>query len=155
MRGKLAFLSKIVVRGLQSYWRLSRGMELVAQACVIDGENRVGLVKLDQRDGWQLPRSSVRQGEGLEDALRRLLADGCGIAVVDRPALFWMYAGDAAARPSRQTGLFVVRRWTRTVSPEDMSLTFFPADALPPELDAKDAARICQASEDRAPFEVC
>ena len=154
MRGKLAFLSKIVVRALQSYWRLSRGIELVAQACVLDGENKVGLVKTDHGDGWQLPRSSVRRGEGLEDALRRLLADDWGIAVVTRPTIFWLYTGDAAG-PSRQTGLFVVRHWTRTAPPEETSLTFFPADALPAALDAQDAARICQASEDRAPFEVC
>jgi ADP-ribose pyrophosphatase YjhB (NUDIX family) len=151
----LAFLSRIVVRGLQSYWRLSRGTELLAQACVIDAKNKIGLVKMERGDGWRLPCSPVRTGEGLEDALRRLLADDCGIALGTRPALFWMYAGDAAAGPSRQTGLFVVRDWTRTASREEPSLAFFPADALPAALDAEDAARICQATEGRAPFEVC
>jgi hypothetical protein len=51
----LAFLSRIVVRGLQSYWRLSRGTELLAQACVIDEKNKVGLVKMERGDGWRLP----------------------------------------------------------------------------------------------------
>jgi ADP-ribose pyrophosphatase YjhB (NUDIX family) len=151
----LAFLSRIVVRGLQSYWRLSRGMELVVQACLIDEKNKVGLVKRNGGNCWRLPSSPVRNGEGLEDALQRLLADDCAIALGSRPALFWMYAGDATARPSRQTGLFAVRHWTRTASPEEPSLAFFPADALPATLDAEDAARICQVTEGRAPFEVC
>ena len=151
----MAFLSKIVVRGLQSYWRLSRGMELVVQACLIDDKNKIGLVKMYGGGGWRLPCSPVRKGEGLEDALRRLLADECGIALGGRAALFWMYAGDGAAAPSRQTGLFAVRHWMRVASAEEPPLTFFPADALPAALDAEDAARICQITEGRAPFEVC
>jgi hypothetical protein len=43
----------------------------------------------------------------------------------------------------------------RATSAEEPSLTFFPADALPAALDAEDAARICQITEGRAPFEVC
>lgn len=149
----MAFLTKIIVRGLQSYWRLTRGLTLVAQACLFDTDNRVALVKTGAGGGWGLPRMTVHNGEALEDALRRLLHDDLGIDAAARQDPFWMYA-EVGPNSAGQTGLFVIRQWTRkpgTKSP----FTFFDLDALPATLDAEDAARICQAAEGRAPFEVC
>jgi hypothetical protein len=149
----LAFLSKIVVRGLQSYWRWARGLRLVAQACLFDTTGRVGLVNASSGDGWRLPRTGVRRGEALEDALSRLLGDDLGIDIGSRQELFWMYT-EVNGALGGQTGLFVVRAWMQT-SRKPPTLVFFGLDALPAALDADDAARICQAAEGRAPFEVC
>lgn len=156
MGKNVAFLSRMVVRGLQSYWRLTRAIALVAEACVVDADSHVALVKQTGsqvgRQGWSLPRTAVRKGEALEDALRRGLRDEFGIDVNSGAGLFWMYA-EASPIKNTQTGLFVVRQWT-THSPPT-GLTFFPLDGLPPGLDPEVAARICQAIEGRVPFEVC
>ena len=152
MGKNVAVLSRMIVRGLQNYWRLTRAIALIAEACVLDADNQVALVKHSGRQGWSLPRTAVRKGEALEDALRRGLRDEFGIDVNFGAGLFWMYA-EAAPIKNTQTGLFVVRQWT-THSPST-SLTFFPLDGLPPGLDPEVAARICQAIEGRVPFEVC
>jgi ADP-ribose pyrophosphatase YjhB (NUDIX family) len=142
----------MVVRGLQSYWRLTRAITLVAEACILDAGNQVALVEHTGRQGWSLPRTAVRKGEALEAALRRGLRDEFGIDVNSGIDLFWLYA-EAPPAKNTQTGLFVVRQWT-TRSP-GTGLVFFPLDGLPAGLDPEMAARICQAVEGRVPFEVC
>jgi ADP-ribose pyrophosphatase YjhB (NUDIX family) len=146
----VAFLSKIVVRSLQGYWRLTRALTLIAEACIIDAENRIALSKT--ATGWSLPHTTVRQGEALEDALRRLLKDECGVEATAIPSLFWTYAETA---PAGQTGVFVIRQWMKTPVWQGSQLAFFDCGAFPAGLDDKDAARIREAIGDRTPFEVC
>lgn len=150
----MAFLSKIVARGLQSYWRLARGATLAAEACLIDPKNRVGLVRSGVDQGWFLPRTTVRQGEPLEQALRHFFKTAHGIEINFGLDLFWVY-DEPSPGAGGWVGLFVIRGW-RTVTPSIApDLTFFDLTDLPPSLDARDAARICQAVEGRTPFEVC
>jgi hypothetical protein len=66
---------------------------------------------------------------------------------------FWMYAGSPGS--NEQTGLYIVRQWRQDKSPAGASLSFFGISALPAGLPSQDAARIRQAVEGRAPFEVC
>src|SRR3974390_3329857 len=44
------------------YWRFARGMTLGVRAVVLDGENRIFLVRHSYVAGWPLPRGG---GEGL------------------------------------------------------------------------------------------
>ena len=149
-------LSKIIARGLQSYWRLSRGATLAAEACLIDTSNRVGLVKSSSDGGWLLPRTAVRKGEAMEEALQCVFRDTYGIEFASGLDPFWVYDdGDGSARSGGWVGLFVIRGWTTVPTSAGQDLTFFDLADLPPGLDARDAARICQAAEGRAPFEVC
>jgi ADP-ribose pyrophosphatase YjhB (NUDIX family) len=153
MRESLTFLSKIILSVLQFYWRATRGIALAVEACLIDAEHRVALIKVDAGDGWQLPRTAVRKGEGLDDALRRFLMDKHHIRIDPGPELFWLYAG--AQGSNGQTGLYVVRQWQQDKPPAGAGLSFFGLSALPASLPSQDAARIRQAVEGRAPFEVC
>jgi ADP-ribose pyrophosphatase YjhB (NUDIX family) len=150
----MTFLSKIVMRGLRVYWRATRSIALAVEACVIDAEYRIALVKADAKNGWRLPRTRVRKGEALDDALRRFLMEDYRIRIVSRPDLFWMF-GESVPEPEGLTGLYVVRRWRQDVAPAASDLSFFGLDALPAGLPSRDAARIRQAVEGRAPFEVC
>jgi hypothetical protein len=153
MREDLGFLSKIVACILQSYWRLARGGMLAAEACLFDAQNRVGLITSGSDDDWRLPRAMVHKGEALEQALRRFLKDAHGIGIKSRPDFFWLY--DEASAKGLWVGLFIIRDWTTASPPLVPGLTFFDLSRLPSGLDAGDAARICQAADGRAPFEVC
>lgn len=154
MRESLSFLSKIVMRGLRLYWRATRGITLAVEACFIDAEGRVALVKAGAGNGWRLPRTTVRKGEALDDALRRFLMNEHHIRIDSKLHLFWMYA-ESAPKPNGQTGLYVVRQWRQDKSPAASDLSFFGLNALPAGLPSQDVARIRQAVEGRAPFEVC
>jgi 8-oxo-dGTP pyrophosphatase MutT (NUDIX family) len=148
----LTFVAKIVVRGLRLYWRATRGLALSAEACLLDVERRVALVKAPTDDGWRLPRTTVRKGEALDEALRRLLWDEHGIRIDARPDLFWLYADGPGH--NGQAGFYIVRHWRQERMTAASGLSFFGVDALPDGLASQDAARIRQAIEGRAPFEV-
>jgi hypothetical protein len=148
-------LSKIVVRGLQSYWRWTRGATFTAAACLIDEKKRVvGLVRSSSADGWLLPRTPVCQGEALEQALRRFFKHAHGIDLNPGLNPFWIY-DEASAGSGGWVALFVIEASKIAPTSGAPGLTFFALADLPPGLDPRDAARICQAAEGRTPFEVC
>lgn len=151
--GTMAFVSRIVTSGFRVYWRATRSFTLSAEACLIDGEDRIALVQSAMGRGWQLPRTEVHKGEALDEALQRFLVADYRIRLASRPELFWMYEESQAERHG-MTGLYVVRHWRQDAAPA-AGLSFFGLDALPPGLPPQDAARIRQAAEGRAPFEVC
>jgi ADP-ribose pyrophosphatase YjhB (NUDIX family) len=150
----MAFLSRIVTQGLRLYWRATRGIMLEAEACIVDPENRIALVEAGAANTWHLPKTGVRNGEALADALRRFLRTDYRIHADGDPELFWIY-NDGAPKTGGLTGLYIVRQWHQDVMTGASGLLFFGLDALPPGLADHDAARIRQAVLGRAPFEVC
>ena len=147
-------LTRIAARVLQSYWRLTRGLKLGAEACVVDAGNRVMLVKNADQSRWSLPCATVRKGETLGEALESCLKMVHGIEVKSKPKLFWIYTETDSSR-CQQTGLFVVKQWQQ-VSPASLETeAFFRLDGLPPEIEAETAVRISHILEGRTPSEVC
>ncbi|HXO72628.1 MAG TPA: NUDIX domain-containing protein, partial [Bradyrhizobium sp.] len=67
------------------YWRFARGMTLGVRGVVLDGENRVFLVKHSYVSGWHLPGGGVEVGETFRQALQRELMEEGRIELLAEP----------------------------------------------------------------------
>lgn len=146
--------AKLITRGLQRYWRYSRGLTMGAQACVVDRERRVLLVRHTYRPGWHFPGGGVEKQETVETALTRELEEEAGIKIQDRPQLFGIYANHAFF-PGDHIALYTVRHWRQpripTPNREIAEQGFFAKDRLPEAINPSTALRIFEVLEDRAP----
>ena len=124
-----------------------------AQGVVIDGEERVLLIRHTYRPGWHFPGGGVEKGETAEDALRRELHEEAGVDVTEPPELFGLYANHRAF-PGDHIALYVVRSWRQTRVPEPNAEIaehgFFPWDALPDTTTPSTRARVLEIRALRA-----
>lgn len=145
MREDRPLIGVFVARAFQQYWRLTRGMYLDVEACVIDEAGRILMVRKEAGGAWRLPTSTVRNGENLETALRRLMRDVTGVEVNSKPELRGFYTGS----PGRQTGIYVVRNWRRLSAPTTFETSFFAPDSLPAGITKSVTERISRLVEGR------
>ena len=147
----------IITGGLHRYWRLSRGLTLGAQGCVIDAQNRVLLVRHTYRPGWHFPGGGVEKNETVEAALARELQEEAGILIDGRAKLFGLYSHHPIF-PGDHIALYVIRSWRQPVVPrpnrEIAEQGFFAAAGLPPGIHPPTVLRIAEILEGRAPAEI-
>lgn len=119
---------------LQTYWRWTRSLTLGAQGIVLDGENRVLLVRHGYRPGWHFPGGGVEWNESTWTALERELDEEVGVAFETPPKLHGLFTNFRAFRGDH-IAVFVVRDWRRLRIPEPNAEIaehgFFARDALP------------------------
>ena len=142
-------------RLLHFYWRFARGMTLGVRAVVLDGDNRVFLVKHSYVAGWHLPGGGVEVGETFGDALRRELAEEGRIELSGDPSLHGIFLNSHVSRRDH-VAVYVVRQFTQDRLPEPnreiVACGFFEAGALPAETTDGTRLRIAEVLQGRAPI---
>ena len=144
------------LRGLfHLYWRFARGMTLGVRAVVLDGENKVFLVKHSYVSGWHLPGGGVEVGETFLDALRRELMEEGRIELRDEPVLHGIFFNSHVSRRDH-VAIYLVRHFSQDRLPkpnrEIIACGFFHAAALPAETTGGTRLRIAEVLEGRAPI---
>ena len=154
MQGLRRSLEPALRRLFHLYWRFARGMTLGVRAVVLDGENRVFLVKHSYVSGWHLPGGGVETGETFREALTRELVEEGQIELVGEPMLFGVYLNSHVSRRDH-VAVYLVRQFRQERLPEPnreiVDCGFFETQALPAETTKGTRLRISEVIENRPP----
>jgi 8-oxo-dGTP pyrophosphatase MutT (NUDIX family) len=137
------------------YWRFARGMTLGVRGVVLDGENRVFLVKHSYVSGWHLPGGGVEVGETFCDALERELLEEGRIELAGEPRLHGVFFNSYASRRDH-VAVYIVRQFRQDRLPEPnreiIDCGFFEAGALPQDTTEGTRLRIAEVLENKPPI---
>jgi 8-oxo-dGTP pyrophosphatase MutT (NUDIX family) len=122
---------------------------------VLDGDNRVFLIKHSYVSGWHLPGGGVEVGEAFGDALRRELMEEGRIELLGEPALHGLFHNSHVSRRDH-VAVYVVRHFRQDRLPEPnceiVASGFFDAAALPAETTEGTRLRISEVLEGKKPI---
>src|SRR5579885_117105 len=139
------------------YWRFSRPATLGVRAMVIDGQNRVFLIKHSYVDGWHLPGGGVETGETLLEALARELAEEGNIVMSAVPRLPGGFVNKRVSRRDH-VALYIVRDFRQDAPPkpdhEIVAHGFFRLSELPEDTGRATLARIAEVFDGAAVSEL-
>lgn len=143
-----------VGRLLHAYWRFSRGLTMGVRTVVIDGRERVFLVRHTYARGWHFPGGGIEPGEAALEAARRELREEARIEIMGEPPLHGLFFNRGASRRDH-IAVYVVRAF-RVIEPkapdrEIAEARFFPLDALPDGVTRGTQARLDEIAG-RAPL---
>ena len=127
-------------------------MTLGVRAVVLDGDNRVFLVKHSYVSGWHLPGGGVEVGESFRDALARELMEEGRIEIAGEPGLHGVFFNSYASRRDH-VAVYVVRHFRQDRPPEPnreiVACGFFGAAELPPDTTEGTRLRIAEVLDNR------
>src|SRR5207244_13172237 len=146
-------LEPLLRRVFHLYWQIARGMTLGVRGLVLDGDNKVFLVKHSYVSGWHLPGGGVEVGETFLEALRRELMEEGRIELTDEPPLHGLFF-NVHVSPRDHVAVYVVRQFRQDRLPEPnheiVECGFYDAAALPAETTRGTRLRIAEVLDGKA-----
>jgi 8-oxo-dGTP pyrophosphatase MutT (NUDIX family) len=137
------------------YWRIARGMTLGVRGVVLDGNDKVFLVKHSYVTGWHLPGGGVEVGETFLEALRRELVEEGRIELTGEPVLHSLFFNGHVSRRDH-VAVYIVRQFRQDRLPEPnreiVECGFYAAGALPAETTRGTRLRIAEVLDGAAPI---
>jgi 8-oxo-dGTP pyrophosphatase MutT (NUDIX family) len=142
-------------RAFHLYWRMARGMTLGVRGVVLDGGNKVFLVRHSYVAGWHLPGGGVEVGETFLEALRRELVEEGRIELTREPVLHGLFLNSHVSRRDH-VAVYIVRQFRQDRPPEPnheiVECGFYDAGALPAETTRGTRLRIAEVLDGAAPI---
>ncbi len=143
-----------VVWLMQQRWRLTRGLTLGGQVCVIDTEGRVLLVRHGYRAGWHFPGGGVEGGESVRDAALRELEEETGVVAREEPRLHGIFSNHAAF-PGDHIVVYVLKAFEQIRAPrvgfEIAEVGFYALSAVPAATTPGTRRRLAEIANGTAP----
>jgi 8-oxo-dGTP pyrophosphatase MutT (NUDIX family) len=137
------------------YWRMARGMTLGVRGVVLDGDDKVFLVRHSYVAGWHLPGGGVEVGETFLEALRRELVEEGRIELTGEPVLHGLFFNGHVSRRDH-VAVYVVRQYRQDRLPapnhEIVECGFYDAAALPAETTRGTRLRIAEVLDGAVPI---
>jgi 8-oxo-dGTP pyrophosphatase MutT (NUDIX family) len=142
-------------RAFHLYWRMARGMTLGVRGVVLDGDDKVFLVRHSYVAGWHLPGGGVEVGETFLEALRRELMEEGRIELSGEPVLHGLFFNGHVSRRDH-VAVYVVRQFRQDRLPkpnhEIVECGFYDAAALPAETTRGTRLRIAEVLDGAVPI---
>ena len=152
--GERRGLERALRRVFHLYWRFARGMTLGVRGVVLDGENRVFLVRHSYVSGWHLPGGGVEVGEVFRTALQRELMEEGRIEISGEPVLHGIFLNSHVS-PRDHVAVYIVRDFRQDRKPEPnreiVDCGFFAPDSLPAETTVGTRLRIAEVLDQAPP----
>jgi ADP-ribose pyrophosphatase YjhB (NUDIX family) len=130
-------IATIVKKALQRYWRQTRALSLDAKAILLDSGNNVLLVRGADGTAWDLPSAKVKDGETVEDAVRRMLRSDLTLTLETAPSFIGLdpnpagRAGHVAIVAVRQGNPEAPLRANHSLEARRFHVTALPAALSP------------------------
>jgi 8-oxo-dGTP pyrophosphatase MutT (NUDIX family) len=146
-------MSRLLLRLMQPWFRLRRGMTLGVRAAIFDAENSVFLVRHSYAPGWLLPGGGVERGETIYEALAREVEEEGGIVLDGAPVFHGLFSNEEKFRGDH-VACFVIRKFTRRAWKQTVEIRetgFFPVTSLPEGTTGGTRRRIEEIVTGKAP----